>query len=109
MSVLSRLKVKSNDGFVELSADDLTLKLGECEARNILEWLEQAIHTSLLFLLKVDCPGFEIEGRNYDDYLDFLVFVHNDGEMSARTFIVPKTQASSFFQELDRAVATAFA
>ena len=75
MSVLSRLKVKSKPGFVELMADDLTLELQESDARNFLEWLEQALHTSLLFLLKVDCPGFEIaSGSHYIIVRDQLLY-----------------------------------
>lgn len=109
MPALSRIEVKPQPGFIKLCADDLSLELSENDTRRILDWLVQSLDTSILFLLKVDGNGYEIECRNYSNYLDILIFEHSGEEMRVRTFNLPKNQAHLLIQKLTEALSTAFA
>lgn len=109
MPALSRIEVKPQSGFIKLCADDLNLELSEKDTRSILDWLVQSLDTSILFLLKVDGLGYEIEGRNYANYLDILIFEHAGEEMKVRTFNLPKSQAHLLIDKLNAALTTAFA
>ncbi|MBI1271956.1 hypothetical protein GC174_16135 [bacterium] len=109
MPALSRIEVKSKTGFIKLCADDLSLDLSEKDSRNILDWLVQSLDTSILFLLKVDGRGYEIEWRNYANYLDVIVFEHAGEQMRVRTFNIPKVEVHLLIEKLSMAISTAFA
>lgn len=109
MPALSRIEVKPQSGSIKLCADDLNIELSEKDTRSILDWLVQSLDTSILFLLKVDGLGYEIEGRNYANYLDILIFEHAGEEMKVRTFNLPKNQAHLLIDKLTAALTTAFA
>lgn len=109
MPALSRIEVKPQSGSIKLCADDLNIELSEKDTRSILDWLVQSLDTSILFLLKVDGLGYEIEGRNYANYFDILIFEHAGEEMKVRTFNLPKNQAHLLIDKLTAALTTAFA
>ncbi|MBX9667083.1 MAG: hypothetical protein K2X93_05660 [Candidatus Obscuribacterales bacterium] len=103
------LDVRSGAGTVEIFAYDLTIHLEEHESRLLLDWLRESLESTIAFLLRVDCPGLEIEGRNYQNYLDFTIFLHSDeGLMSARTFKISKRVAPEILDKLKRAIELSF-
>lgn len=108
MTSVCPLAIKPSRGIVELSLSDLSVGLGEREARLILDWFSQAAGLSVTFLLRVDCGSLEIEGRNYDRHIELLVFGNHGSELKARTFCLPKVSLPAFIDELERSISKAF-
>ena len=108
MSVRSSFQAEAKNGFVEINADGLTLCLKERDAKHLYQWLKQSIDNSILFLLHLDCPDFTLEGRNYDNYLDFLIYVHEESGISARSFTVGKENVVEIVFNLRKVIDSAF-
>ena len=108
MTTWNSIDVSSRPGFIELLADGLCLELKENDAKNLHQWLGLAVEDSISFLLRIDGQAFSLEGRNYQSYLDFLIYVEEDTGFSARTFTIPKSNIECISNKLRKVIAETF-
>ena len=108
MDCLCPVEIKEGLKEVELYVHDLRIPLDEDNALLLLSWLEQSLTCSVLFLLKIECSDFEIEGRNYDNHLDFLVLSESIDGLRALTFTMKKKHVLEIVDSLRVAVEATF-
>lgn len=109
MTIKCPIEIKSGKGHVNLYFHELPIKLKEYEARLLSDWLDQSLESSVAFLFKIALSNVEIEGRNYNNHLDFIMFFHSDEEMNVRTLNVSKKDAPLIVKKLHRAMKASFA